>query len=68
MTGLSEDGADVYSLQEITYLDKDGAAKKVKGYFAASTAADSPTIAKRSVTVCVNNVRKSMDVLGTEPA
>ena len=68
LTGLSEDGADVYSLQEITYLDKDGVAKKVKGYFAASTAADSPTIAKRSVTVCVNNVRNSMDVLGTEPA
>ena len=65
LTGKDGDGKD-YSLQEITYLDKDGNPKKVKGYFSAPEAAESG-LAPRSVMVCVDNVRKSMSVLGSEP-
>lgn len=67
LTGQSGDGADNYSLQEITYLDKDGNPKKVKGYFTAPTA-DTSSLGLRSVTVCDGENTKSMSVLGTEPS
>jgi hypothetical protein len=65
LTGKDGDDKE-YSLQEITYLDKDGNPKKVKGYFSAPEAAESG-LSPRSVVVCVDNVRKSMNVLGSEP-
>ena len=52
LTGQSGDGADNYSLQEITYLDKDGNAKKVKGYFSAPE--DATGVTKEDISVCVD--------------
>ena len=65
LTGKDGDDKE-YSLQEITYLDAEGNPKKVKGYFSAPEPAESG-LSPRSVVVCVNNVRKSMNVLGSEP-
>jgi len=65
LTGTHAD--EEYSLREITFIDKDGNAKKVKGYFAAVKDAESG-LAPRTVRVCVSDVRKTMDVLGTEPS